>query len=305
MDRLTFSPRRQRLNRPVGRIVTVAWLIIALAAMDSPPSFDHDRLAIEGAAGRFEFQVEVASTPDQRAYGLMFRESLDDDRGMLFDFGRPQPVAMWMRNTFISLDILFISSDGRIVRIARDAQPLSEPDGTDPGSDLLLEPLPPERKAVRGCVSAEADGRSRRLGPRHQLAPPEADEEVVGPRRLRELVGSTARTAHRRPEHDRVRQVDHETFVVVVVEDDQLSVHRARSFGVRFRRRAELGIVDRALPRVGKDRVVTFVERRQLEPRGRRPEQRDVRCSSREGRVHVQPHGPRCVLRSRAHGRRV
>jgi uncharacterized membrane protein (UPF0127 family) len=148
MDRLTFSPRRQRLNRPVGRIVTVAWLIIALAAMDSPPSFDHDRLAIEGAAGRFEFQVEVASTPDQRAYGLMFRESLDDDRGMLFDFGRPQPVAMWMRNTYIPLDMLFIRANGQIGRIVPHAQPLS---------DRTLESGEPVRAVLelRGGVTAE------------------------------------------------------------------------------------------------------------------------------------------------------
>jgi uncharacterized protein len=56
----------------------------------------------------------------------MFRDTLADDRGMLFDFGDPQPVAMWMRNTFIPLDILFIEADGRISRIARNAEPLSD-----------------------------------------------------------------------------------------------------------------------------------------------------------------------------------
>ena len=56
----------------------------------------------------------------------MFRESLADDHGMLFDFGDPKPVTMWMRNTYIPLDIVFIRADGSISRIARNAQPLSD-----------------------------------------------------------------------------------------------------------------------------------------------------------------------------------
>ncbi len=148
MDPLISSPGWHWLKRPANHAVALAWLVVALAAMDNPPDFDHGRLAIEGSAGRFEFQVEVASTPDQRAYGLMFRESLEDDRGMLFDFGRPQPVTMWMRNTYIPLDMLFIRANGQIGRIVHEAQPLS---------DAVLELGEPVRAVLelRGGLTAE------------------------------------------------------------------------------------------------------------------------------------------------------
>ena len=65
-------------------------------------------LTIAAADDQFEFQVELAVSPAQRSQGLMFRESLAEDRGMLFDFGQPQQATMWMRNTYVPLDMLFI-----------------------------------------------------------------------------------------------------------------------------------------------------------------------------------------------------
>ena len=74
---------------------------------------------------RHAFQVEVARNDADRAQGLMFRRSMAPDHGMLFDFGRVEPVSMWMQNTYLPLDMLFIRPDGTIARIAADAEPLS------------------------------------------------------------------------------------------------------------------------------------------------------------------------------------
>jgi len=76
--------------------------------------------------GAVKFQVEMAATPLQREYGLMCRKALAPDRGMLFDFGRPQELSFWMRNTLIALDIIYIGGDGRVVSIVRNARPLDE-----------------------------------------------------------------------------------------------------------------------------------------------------------------------------------
>lgn len=82
-------------------------------------------LAIITANGRHIFQVEVMRTPEQRARGLMHRQHLPADRGMLFDFGRVEPVAMWMQNTYIPLDMFFITPEGRIARITERTEPHS------------------------------------------------------------------------------------------------------------------------------------------------------------------------------------
>ncbi|MGL4727726.1 MAG: DUF192 domain-containing protein [Bosea sp. (in: a-proteobacteria)] len=82
-------------------------------------------LTIVTSTGRHAFQVEVMRTPEGRSKGLMHRQFMPADRGMLFDFGRVEPVAMWMQNTYISLDMFFVAADGRIVRITERTEPLS------------------------------------------------------------------------------------------------------------------------------------------------------------------------------------
>lgn len=82
-------------------------------------------LTVETASGRHVFQVEIADTDSERQIGLMHRRELAADRGMLFDFGREQPVAMWMQNTFVPLDMAFIRADGTVHRVESDTTPLS------------------------------------------------------------------------------------------------------------------------------------------------------------------------------------
>ncbi|MCT4657235.1 MAG: DUF192 domain-containing protein [Cohaesibacter sp.] len=72
------------------------------------------------------FRVELAANDEMRAKGLMFRTKLPDGEGMLFDFGKPRPVYMWMENTYISLDMLFLNPDGTIHHIVKSTTPLSK-----------------------------------------------------------------------------------------------------------------------------------------------------------------------------------
>ena len=101
----------------------IACLALLWSASLHAQSFEP--LTIIGGSGRHAFQVEVARNDADRAQGLMFRRNLAPDRGMLFDFGRVQPISMWMQNTYISLDMIFIRADGTIARVAENAEPLS------------------------------------------------------------------------------------------------------------------------------------------------------------------------------------
>jgi uncharacterized membrane protein (UPF0127 family) len=100
--------------------------------------FPTGRLGIVSAGNRekvHEFDVWIADTGERRTRGLMFVEHLPKDRGMLFLFGDPQPVYMWMKNTLIPLDMLFVAKDGRIARIAANTVPESL-DTIDSGADV-------------------------------------------------------------------------------------------------------------------------------------------------------------------------
>ena len=114
-------------------VPVLAWLFLGattqaaeLRLAQGTVVFPVDELVIETANGQHHFTVELALSPQQQAQGLMFRQSLASDHGMLFDFGQERMAGMWMRNTFIPLDMLFIGRDGRIRRIAADTTPLSE-----------------------------------------------------------------------------------------------------------------------------------------------------------------------------------
>ena len=82
-------------------------------------------LVVETHKGRTEFVVEIAVSNAQRSKGLMFRTSLAPNNGMLFDFGADRMVSMWMKNTYIPLDMVFIRADGKIAGISSNTVPHS------------------------------------------------------------------------------------------------------------------------------------------------------------------------------------
>jgi uncharacterized membrane protein (UPF0127 family) len=75
---------------------------------------------------RTDFMAELAATPEERAKGLMFRTELAQDRGMLFDFKQTRSVSMWMKNTPLSLDMIFSDDKGVVLFVARNTVPYSE-----------------------------------------------------------------------------------------------------------------------------------------------------------------------------------
>ena len=111
----------------------VRWVLLFLAlslpacAQDGPqPELAKEPLTIVTRDGvRHDFQVEMALTPAQQTVGLMFRPSVPADGGMLFDWGGERESDMWMRNTVASLDMVFITGDGRVRRVAENTTPHS------------------------------------------------------------------------------------------------------------------------------------------------------------------------------------
>src|SRR3546814_11942407 len=99
--------------------------LLAMAA--SAAAQERVKLTIEAAGGaRHQFQVEIADDDAERSQGLMYRRELAPDHGMLFVFDRPIMIAMWMTNTPLPLDLLFISSNGKVVDMHERAVPFSD-----------------------------------------------------------------------------------------------------------------------------------------------------------------------------------
>ena len=110
------------------RPVLLALLLLAAAPALAQPQtgLPTTEILIQTATGRHKFKVELATTPEQMARGLMYRREMPADHGMLFDYGREQTgISMWMKDTFIPLDMLFVKADGSVLNIAERTVPKS------------------------------------------------------------------------------------------------------------------------------------------------------------------------------------
>jgi uncharacterized membrane protein (UPF0127 family) len=115
--------------RAIGvRLRTALTLVILLAGFAAAPARGDgfESLTIETSSGPHAFQVEIARDDATRERGLMDRRYMAPDHGMLFEFDRDAPVSFWMKNTYIPLDMIFISRSGVVTRIVANAEPLSE-----------------------------------------------------------------------------------------------------------------------------------------------------------------------------------
>ncbi len=131
-------------------VIALSALLLGLATSGRLGAAELQTLTVASKTGTHGFTVEMALTEAEKARGLMFRRELPEGRGMLFDFIREQEVSFWMKDTPISLDIIFVRADGRIRRIASNTQPQSE------------RPIP-SRGPVRAVLEVIA-GTAKKLG---------------------------------------------------------------------------------------------------------------------------------------------
>jgi uncharacterized membrane protein (UPF0127 family) len=109
---------------PAALLARLAF-VLALALLAACDQFAGENVAtLHTATGDWRFTVEIADTDSERAQGLMYRQELAPDAGMLFDFEEERPVAFWMQNTLIPLDMIFIAADGTVRSFHERARPL-------------------------------------------------------------------------------------------------------------------------------------------------------------------------------------
>lgn len=130
-------------------------VLLAAVVLCGPALAAEDQLTIQSSTGEHKFTVEVVDTPESRAQGLMYRQELGDDAGMLFDFLEERPVSFWMRNTFIPLDMIFITADGVVSNIHVNARP-HDPTGipSDGAVQFVLE-IPGGRSVELGIAAGD------------------------------------------------------------------------------------------------------------------------------------------------------
>lgn len=160
------------LHSSIGRIVLPAiafaalWVASPLTARESLNSFPRSTLEIATRDGRQHFVIWIADSPAREEQGLMFVKNIASNQGMLFPQDEPRVMTMWMKNTLIPLDMLFIDTAGTIVYIKHDATPLSESVITTPTSVVFTSRQPTLVKAVLEIAGGTSEKRHIEIGDR-------------------------------------------------------------------------------------------------------------------------------------------
>lgn len=130
---LTEVQDKMILKGFIGRAAGCAALLSFLLVMAfmtttgfAQATFKKDQLTVKTSTGDHVITVELALTEEQKSLGLMFRPKVPPNTGMLFPYDRPRELTMWMRNTYASLDMIFIRQDGIVHRIEYSTEPMSE-----------------------------------------------------------------------------------------------------------------------------------------------------------------------------------
>jgi uncharacterized membrane protein (UPF0127 family) len=122
---MNFDQVVDRYRLRAGLWIVASFIALWAFGVAGAQAANVQSLEIVTKNGVHVFSVEMATTEQEKETGLMYRKELADGKGMLFDFSPEQEVSMWMKNTYISLDMIFIKADGRILRIAENTEPLS------------------------------------------------------------------------------------------------------------------------------------------------------------------------------------
>jgi hypothetical protein len=130
--------------------LTLAFVLVSFVVAPRAGAMEQGTLEIATKDGVRVFKVDVAVTDNEREKGLMFRKDVPDGYGMLFDFKQDEMVTMWMKNTLVSLDMIFIRKDGTIARIAANTQ-------------IESERIIPSGEAVRAVLEVAA-GTAKKYG---------------------------------------------------------------------------------------------------------------------------------------------
>ncbi|MFC3705997.1 DUF192 domain-containing protein [Devosia honganensis] len=149
-DVLTFAPVLRQALRVGGTLLAVFAVGLPLAACS-----DESRLVVHAGSGEHVFTVEVVDTDESRARGLMYRQELAENAGMLFDFKAERQVSFWMRNTFIPLDMIFIDAAGEVRNIHVNARPHDTTSIPSDGPVQFVLEIPGGRSVELGLAAGD------------------------------------------------------------------------------------------------------------------------------------------------------